>query len=63
VADANDDARREAGRPGASGWDEGEEGEVLAVLPAPGRNWPDVVVTLPGGQVATWRRWFAVPGA
>ena len=44
-----------------SGWDETNEvGEVLAVLPVPGRSWPDVVVTLPRGQVETWHRWGKV---
>jgi len=27
-----------------------EYGEVLAVLPVPGRDWPGVVVVLPGGR-------------
>jgi hypothetical protein len=36
-----------------------EVGHVLAVLPVPGR-WPDLVVVLPGGRVATWHRWSRV---
>jgi hypothetical protein len=41
-----------------SEWDATDEkGHVLAVLPVPGRAWPDIVVVLPGGEVATWRRW------
>jgi hypothetical protein len=42
-----------------------EVGRVLAVLPVPGRAWPDVVVIeeRTGGEVKTWRRWRFVKDA
>jgi hypothetical protein len=43
--------------PARSGFESPERGRVLAVLEVPGRYWPDVVVTLPGGEVRMWRRW------
>jgi hypothetical protein len=43
-------------------WDSdgGDIGRVLAVAPIAGRDWPDVLVILPGGEVRTWHRWGKV---
>jgi hypothetical protein len=35
-------------------------GRVLAIAPVAGRDWPDVLVILPGGDVQTWHRWGKV---
>ena len=39
---------------------EPEYGRVLAIASVAGRDWPDVLVILPGGDVQTWHRWGKV---
>ena len=47
-------------RRGSWGSGEPEYGRVLAIAPVAGRDWPDVLVILPGGDVQTWHRWGKV---
>ena len=35
-------------------------GNSLAIALVAGRDWPDVLVILPGGEVRTWHRWGKV---
>jgi hypothetical protein len=50
-------------RQGTWGSSEGDVGRVLAVAPVAGRDWPDVLVVLPGGEVRTWSRWGLIEAA